>query len=756
MEKSLIPNIKTFDVLDMPESDTKPQLYSLIYGREVLSDVAGTYYSFLKIPRTAEFAETVQTLFEEAKHSFSFELFARRQVVEYGITCSPRDREQMMSSFHLVFPSSRIQQREDYTKDIPEDAVLLASDFGSLCSHAMPYLTFRQLMVDSLSPMVNLLTLLPPTQQCVIQFVLKPYPDTPLRNFHMRLSMYHWLSVFIRNPYQWFWPGTYERHLWGNARMKEHLFHANLRILLWEENRHHGDKDIESQQREALELSMQAIHCPLRLLDMHALGICARKKTKFDRSALVPFQERRLSKPFVLTSNEVASFYHPVPIRQHPHVKHFLSAIGTPPAGVVQTGQRTDLSVFGVNSVQGIEQKFGIARASRLGQLHVLGKSGSGKSKLVELLMRDDLVRGKGIALIDCHGDLTEEVLAAIPESRLSDVCLLDFADASCLQAFNPFSLTRGETRKVLINTLVQFLCADIGRGIPTEREQKLLKNLLLVVTSLPGTTISELLQVLLDPILREEIITKSLETEAKEYFSRNKAQLDELLKQEFFLRLRAELSMLLATNYVSDVMQQEENAYDFPQIVRDKKIFIARLPKQMLGTKNTSLLGSLLLALIDSAAEFYAGQKSMAEPFYVYIDEFQNFASNSFVSQLSSAKEKGLSYTIVHQTLGQIPKEIQTIIKSKIENFIAFQLGGSDATFMSEIFREEFTANHLMHLDFRHFYALMTMSGDSVKPFSGRTIDVDRVAKGDDVREKVRERMTADSQHRFNAGGKP
>lgn len=729
----------------MHQVENAPQLYSLVYGREEIGDVFGTWLAALKLPRASEFAEALQDLYEKVQHPFSLELFSQNQVVEYSMSCHARDKEQMFSSIHLVSPSSRIAPRTDYTRCVPEDAVVLASDFGSLCSHVMPYLTFKQLMTDVLSPLTHILTLLPARQRCILQFVLQPYPDTARRNFRMRMSMYHWLTVFLRNPYQWFWPGTYERHLWGNARMKEHLFHANFRILLWEENQHHGDSAIEKEQLDSLELSMQTINCPLRYLDMHALGICARQATHYGLAALKPFQDRALKKPFVLTSSEIATFYHPVPIQKHPQVKHFLSAVGAPPPGFIGVANRQQWSMIGTTTHQSEHHEFGISRKDRKGQLHILGKSGSGKSKLLELLIREDIAHGKGFAVIDCHGDLTDEILHAIPERRKEDLFLLDFADSTLPQAFNPLSLARGAAREVFLDKFLNFLSADIGDGNPTEREKRLLKHLLFIVAEQPNATLAELLQVLVDPDLRDGFIARNSERSIREFFSLHCPDFDTLLEGEFFLQLRLQLSTLLATNFISDVLHQERNIYDFAQIVGERKMFIARLPKQMLGSESTNFLGSLILSLIDTAAESLDARKRTPEElFYVYIDEFQNFASRSFIPQLSSASEKHLSYTLVHQTVGQIPEDVRALLTTKIQNFITFQLGGSDAGFMKEVFADQFSPTHLMQLDFRHFYTRMTMNGDVAKPFSGRTLEVveeSSLADQESARESFRRR---------------
>jgi hypothetical protein len=508
--------------------------------------------------------------------------------------------------------------------------------------------------------------------------------------------------------------------------MKEHLFHANFRILLWEENRHQGDAVIKQEQLDSLELSMQTINCPLRYLDMHALGICARQATQYGSAALKPFQTRALHKPFVLTSSEIATFYHPVPIKKHPQVKHFLSAVAAPPPGFIGVANRQQWSMIGTTTHQSEHHEFGISRKDRKGQLHILGKSGSGKSKLLELLIREDIVHGKGFALIDCHGDLTDEILHAIPERRKDDLFLLDFADSTLPQAFNPLSLARGAAREVFLDKFLDFLSADIGDGNPTEREKRLLKHLLLIVVEQPNATLAELLQVLIDPDLRGAFIAGNSEPSVREFFSFHCPDFDALLGGDFFLQLRLQLATLLATNFISDVLQQEQSIYDFAQIVGERKLFIARLPKQMLGSESTNFLGSLILLLIDTAAEsLNARRKATEDLFYVYIDEFQNFASRSFIPQLSSASEKHLSYTLAHQTVGQIPEDVRALVTSKIQNFITFQLGGSDAGFMKDIFSERFSPTHLMQLDFRHFYTRMTMNGDVTKPFSGRTLEV-------------------------------
>ncbi|MCB0331511.1 MAG: hypothetical protein KDD70_17690, partial [Bdellovibrionales bacterium] len=381
------------------------QLYSLLFSREEIDDANATWIAAQSTTKAGEFSEALQVYFEEVKNPISFELYSHRQIVEYGFHCNKGDYDKIQAGIHVMLGGAWIAPREDYTYQVSDNAVILGSEFTSLCAHAMAYLTYHELVCEVMSPLLNVLSLLPVEQHCIIQFVVSAYPDDAKRNFEMRLSMFWWLLVYLRNPYQWFWPGTYERHLWANKRMKGPMFHTNLRILLWEEDRSGGDPDIEREQLESLELSMESLHCPLRYQDMHALGICKRDKTFIGPKTLEPFQKRELKRPYVLSGDELATYYHPIYIHKHPHVKSLLAATASLPPGLSGMPRTPAWSFFAHTRHQGVREPFGIKRVDRLGQLHVLGKSGSGKSKLLELLIREDLKHGKGFAFIDCHGD---------------------------------------------------------------------------------------------------------------------------------------------------------------------------------------------------------------------------------------------------------------------------------------------------------------------------------------------------------------
>ncbi|MCB0331089.1 MAG: TraM recognition domain-containing protein, partial [Bdellovibrionales bacterium] len=209
----------------------------------------------------------------------------------------------------------------------------------------------------------------------------------------------------------------------------------------------------------------------------------------------------------------------------------------------------------------------------------------------------------------------------------------------------------------------------------------------------------------------------------AKEYFASNASEVDGIVGGGDILQLKIRLAGLLATNLVSDVVQQEHNYFDFESIINSNKILLVRVPKQSLGNHNTEFLGSMVLLMLHCVAE-YQREKGLTppEPYYVYIDEFQNFASPSFAKFIDGAAKRGLSYTLSHQTLGQISSDMVRAMREGIQNLISFQLGGTDAQLLGEALAPSFGAGDVMNLGVRQFYIRMTVDSQPTAPFSGET----------------------------------
>ncbi|MCI5065564.1 hypothetical protein MRY87_07565 [bacterium] len=735
------------------------QTYSLLFSREEIDDVAATWNAATEVTKAGLFTEAVRMYYEEIHHIFSLEVYLHRQIIEFCFACRPEDFPKIASGLQVMLGGAWMEVREDYTRTVPDTSTVMVSEFRSLCAHAMPYLTFNELVMEVMAPLLNVLSLLPVEQNAVVQFVVKRFPDDPKRNFYLRMSMWYWLSVFIRNPYQWFWPGTYERHLWGNKRMKGPMFWASLRVGLWSEDLSEGDPEIEQAQLAALEHSMDCIHCTFRFLDMHALGITARVGTKTGLEALPPLQERHLTKPHVLSGDELATFYHPVFVHNHSNLKHLLAGTAAAPPGLIGTPRGPQWSFIGVTKHQGESAPFGISRTDREGQLHIIGKSGSGKSKLLELLVREDLRYGYGFAFLDCHGDLTDDLLRAVPRDRIDDVYLLDFTDRAAPPKINPMIYARGEYRELFFPLFVNQLLRQQDGGKPSDKAKRFLLQVVVLIAEQPKATLAEILTFLLQHEYRELLIENLLSrsssdqfvSAAREYFSIHRSEVENLLALEEIQLLKKKLGTLLAANLISDVFQQEQDLFPLRKIIEERKILIIRAPKQTLGNDNTRFVGSLLLLLVHTIAE-YRREKGLVDPsrdsFLVYLDEFQNFASPALVSWFESAPKRGLSYTISHQTLGQLDEELLKSLRESLKNLIAFQLGGSDAVAMSDALSPSFGANDVMHLNVRRFYIRMTLNREPVSPFSAETEEVTP------FEEDYREEIIAASRTKVHFGG--
>lgn len=388
-----------------------------------------------------------------------------------------------------------------------------------------------------------------------------------------------------------------------------------------------------------------------------------------------------------------------------------------------------EVSFFGISNYKAtLEEKrfvFGIKRADRRRHMYMIGKSGSGKSKLLELLVRSDFWQSQGVCVIDPHGDLVNALLDAIPEKRAEDVILIDPSDFNFPVSFNPLANIRNDEKYHVAQGLLEVMKKQFGSNW-TPRLEHVFRFVCLAMLDYPEATMNGMIKLLSDRNYRQEVIKHIQDDMVKRFWAIEFADWSERFDNEAIIPLLNKLSEFLSNPLLRHIFAQVDNKIDFEEIMNTQKILLINLSKGKLGEENSNFFGSMFITKLHQAgmARAYIPEEKRSD-FYIYVDEFQNFMTNTFTNLFSESRKYGICMTVAHQYIGQLTAEIKTTVLGNVGSIVVFRVGGDDAAQLVPEMTPVFSSQDMINLGVREFYIKMAIDGQTYNPFSAETLPV-------------------------------
>ncbi len=402
-----------------------------------------------------------------------------------------------------------------------------------------------------------------------------------------------------------------------------------------------------------------------------------------------------------------------------------------PPADLPTLGQADphEVSFIGrTNYVAALEEKkfvFGLKRVDRKRHVYIIGKSGVGKSKLQELLVRQDIAYGHGVCVIDPDGEFTQDILNFIPAERIEDVCVIDPSDAGHSVSFNPLANVDPTFKHQLAQSLIDALHKQFDTNW-TPRLEHIVRFTLLALLDYPDATMKGIVLILTDEAYRQTVAMHVADDMVKRFWLSEFAEWSEKYDTDAIIPLVNKLGQFLSDPMLRNIFEQTENKIDFQSLMNNQKIILINLCKGRIGEENASLLGAIILTKIKQAGMARANMNPQdKKDCYVYMDEFQNIVTDTFESILSESRKYGFNMTIAHQYIGQLAAKVQQAVLGNVGSIIAFRVGGDDATRLKPEFAPVFDIKDMINLGVGEFYIKMTIDGESYDPFSAETLRV-------------------------------
>lgn len=367
--------------------------------------------------------------------------------------------------------------------------------------------------------------------------------------------------------------------------------------------------------------------------------------------------------------------------------------------------------------------KFGIKTDDRRRHMYVIGKTGMGKSTLMENLFLSDIYAGHGCCYVDPHGDAAEKLINYIPSWRYNDVVYFNPADLEFPVGFNILEAV-SESHKHLVASGMMGVFAKIWEGMWSSRMEYILNNTILALLDNPGQTLLGINRMMSDADYRKRMVGNVKDPVVRAFWLKEFASWTEKYQTEATASIQNKIGQFLSAGVIRNIVSQVKSTINVRQIMDENKIFIINLSKGRIGEDNSKLLGGLLITKIQlSAMERVDTPEEDRNDFYLYVDEFQNFAVESFAGILSEARKYRLCLTMAHQYIAQLTEPVRDAVFGNVGTMITFRVGSPDAIFMEQEFAPRITPEDIINLPKYNVYLKLLIDGVTSQPFSALTL---------------------------------
>jgi len=444
----------------------------------------------------------------------------------------------------------------------------------------------------------------------------------------------------------------------------------------------------------------------------------------------------------ILNLAEIASLWHPPSGRINlPNIAWGRQMRAEPPDNLpVAIGlteeEKQQITFIGKTEFKNQLTTFGIKRPDRERHIYIIGKTGTGKSTLIANMAIEDIRKGEGVAVIDPHGDLVQILLNYIPRQRINDVCYFNPADPDYTYPLNPLEVTNPSQRELVASGIVSIFHKLYAHSWGPRLEH-ILRNTLLTLTAVPETSLADVIRILTEKKFREKIVQQLTDQTLVRFWQKEFNAMAEKQRQEAIAPILNKVGQFVSSPLIRKIISWPKSKVRIEEIMNQGKILLCDLSQGKIGEDNSALLGAMVITQIQLAAMNRVFSPELErKPFYLFVDEFQNFATRSFIKILSEARKYKLNLTVANQYMAQLDREIQDAILGNVGTLISFLVGAQDAHILEREFGKEFTADDLVSLSRFQVLLKLCIDGETSNPFYATTLPLPACAN--QQREKV------------------
>lgn len=722
----------------------------------------------LEIPRTNDKKElAAEQLFaslhgilrdkQELKNSggvqehLSFEIVSSGGQIRFYVWVPKVLQSFVEGQIYSQYPTVQIyKMNEDYADNRDQYPVAYSSELGLTENEALPIKTFDNFEVDPLAGITGTLAKLSSdkSEELWIQILARPIPDDWHKN-----TTDKWIQK-VKTGGRSFLGGSGIDWTWLVEAIAA-LFrppaggtNSETTVELSEREKGRIEKAEEKATKLGFEvkirlaylgqnetdakLNMQALVGTFKQYNSTNLNGFRQLGGSFNKADLDAYKMRQFSdRGFILNISELASVYHlPHTSVETPNIVWASSKTAEPPAKLpVLTGEVSNdenISAFGLTSFRGINHQFGLLRRDRSRHMYIIGQTGAGKSGMLELLALSDVFYNQGYCIIDPHGDFAIDNLKFIPESRIQDVVYFNPADTAFPVAFNPLEVTDPTRKPNICSEVIGVLKRMFGDSWGPRLEH-ILRYTLLALLDRPETTLLDISRLLTDKEFRKETLEYCKDVTVLQFWKHEFGQWNEKQVNESIAPVLNKVGAFTANPIIRNIVGQTKSSFDIRKIMDEGKILVVNLSKGLIGEDNAAILGAFIVTKVQLAAMSRSDIPDVMDrrPFYLYVDEFQNFATDSFATILSEARKYGLNLTVANQYVAQMTDTVRDAVFGNVGTTISFRVSADDAPILVKQFEPTFEESDILQLNNRNFVISMIINGEKVPAFSATTLSL-------------------------------
>jgi len=647
------------------------------------------------------------------------------------------------------YPQVQIHEaEEDYITHERHHSVTYTAEIVPTDKEFLPIKTFQSFEVDPLAGITGTLAKLEDTnEELWIQILVRPVAD----EWHKEVE--NWIRSVKNGSFGLLgggggmkWIATLFEALWqppeqganGKAAPKELSERDKVRTSEAEKKATKLGYQVKirvaylGESTTNAKLRMQALVGTFKQFNSTNLNGFKMASDSFKKEDLAKYKARLFAdKGYLLNIEEVASVFHlPHTNVETPNIVWASTKTAEPPAKlpIIMGNDAIDenISAFGLTNFRGINHQFGMLRYDRSRHIYIIGQTGAGKSGTLELLALSDIFHGQGYAIIDPHGDFAVNNMKFIPGARLQDVVYFNPADTEHPLGFNPLEVTNPAQKTNISSEVIGVLKRMFGESWGPRLEY-ILRYTILALLDRPETTMLDITRMLTDKKFRKETLSYCTDTVVMQFWNVEFASWTDKFQAEAIAPVLNKVGAFTANPVIRNIIGQPKSTFNIRQIMDEGKILIVNLSKGLIGEDNAGILGSFLVTKIQLAAMSRSDIPNVEDrrPFFLYVDEFQNFATDSFATILSEARKYGLNLTVANQYISQMSEQVRDAVFGNVGSMICFRVSADDAPILAKQFEPQFEPNDLLQMHNRNFVINMVIKGEKSPAFNGTTLNL-------------------------------
>ncbi|MFH0943288.1 MAG: TraM recognition domain-containing protein [Candidatus Beckwithbacteria bacterium] len=642
--------------------------------------------------------------FLKPQDHLSFEIVAKKEDIRFYVSIPNKLKDLVEKQIHGTYPGADVREVDEYNIYADHGKVAFAAMKLGSASH-FPIQIYKDLPTDPLSSITSGLAKMGENEGAVMQVLISPADNKWQKSGRSYIAKTKKAEADPETAKYTVDPKTYEEI---ENKCSKPGFETTIRMV------------VSSTTKESAEAHLSNLTSAFSQFNSDHNSF-TKMKIRLKKLFMIDFIYRYqplFGSKSILSTEELATIYHfPNKSIETPHI-YWLNAKRAPaPALIPKEGLFLGKSVY-----RGVTRPVYISEDDRLRHTYIIGKTGVGKSELLIEMIMQDIRAGKGVCFIDPH-DTVEKILEMIPPERAEDVIYFNPSDTERPLGLNMLE-ARTEEEKHFVTTSIVGLMYKLydphKTGIIGPRFEHAIRNAMLTVMSEPGNTFVEVVRVLTDAKYVQELLPKVTDPMVRRYWTDQIAQTSDFHKSEVLDYIVSKFGRFVTNKMMRNIIGQSESAFNFRKVMDEGKILLINLAKGRIGEENSQFLGLILVPkILIGAMSRQDIPEEQRKPFYLYVDEFQNFATPDFAQILSEARKFGLALTVANQFIGQMEEEVKNAIFGNVGTLISFRVGVNDANYLQHEYQPVFSETDLINIERFNAYIKTLVHNEPAQPFS-------------------------------------